>query len=175
MTWGCMENSRDIEGGLVTRTGWKDMKRIEKDWKAMKRIENAFFFSHFRLAWGTFPATDRSQNASEVLPKEMCQGWRKFWVARVTWFTCFGSIHCLFLPACFQDLAWKLSESTGPCGNISSGRLMLTPFVANHWPKPVLRFVPYFPYLSVGQLHVPSPPQNVGLGCLDSLGIFRDV
>ena len=52
---------------------------------------------------------------------------------------------------------------------------MLTPFVANHWPKPVLRFVPYFPYLSVGQLHVPSPPQNVGLGCLDSLGIFRDV
>ena len=44
MTWGCMENSRDIEGGLVTRTGWKDMKRIEKDWKAMKRIENAFFF-----------------------------------------------------------------------------------------------------------------------------------
>ena len=40
-----MENSRDIEGGLVTRTGWKDMKRIEKDWKywkGLKRIEKTW-------------------------------------------------------------------------------------------------------------------------------------
>ena len=73
--------------------------------------------------------------------------------------------HTLFIFAgMFSRFGLKtLTVNRHLCEN-SSGRQMLTSVVGNNnWPKPVLRLVLYFPYLSVGYLHVPSPLQFVGL------------